>query len=159
MKRILVFSDSHGYTENVNNIAELIDQVDYVYFLGDGYGDVQDLLYAYPNKVEAVIGNCDHYFDAPVTIINKVENVTFLLTHGHAFHVKYGYEEMVYAAKRKKVDCVLFGHTHSVLDDVYDGVRLINPGSLGNYFNGTYCILTIADKNIQVESINLLQNS
>jgi len=149
MKKILVLSDTHGYKKGVDKLLENVDFFDYVYFLGDGYGDIEDYIYAYPNKVEGVLGNCDRYFDGPSVIINKVEDVTFLLTHGHDYHVKYGYETLAHLSNTKGVNCALFGHTHIPTDVLQDGVRLINPGSLGSaYYKGTYSIITVNGSDI-----------
>ena len=156
MKKILVFSDSHGYKQGVDLLFQRIDEFDYVYFLGDGYGDVIDYQYAFPDKVEAVTGNGDRYFDIPSVIINKVEGITFLLTHGNEYHVKDTYQLLLYTAKAKNVDCVLFGHTHFATDFYEDNVRFINPGALGSaYFKGTYSIITVNGENLVHEKHNV----
>ncbi|MBQ7653411.1 MAG: metallophosphoesterase [Clostridia bacterium] len=162
MKKILVFSDSHGYKEGVDLLFNRIDEFDYVYFLGDGYGDVEDYRNAFPDKVEAVLGNCDRYFDGTTAIVNKVEGVTFLLTHGHEYHVKHTYDLLLYTAEKKNADCVLFGHTHYPADFYQENVRFINPGALGNaYFRGTYAVLTVNGENLVHEQFDLadLQDS
>ncbi len=48
MKRILLFSDSHGNRGAVAKIFERIDEFDKIVFAGDGDMDIEDYFYSYP---------------------------------------------------------------------------------------------------------------
>ena len=54
-------------------------------------------------------------------------------------------------AKEGGYDVVIFGHIHRPVDDVVDGIRMINPGSClhnRNYLHPTYCVMNINDEGI-----------
>lgn len=151
MKRILLISDSHGRISRVDKLFERIDAFDYVFFLGDGAEDFRLYSYAYPAKVEIIKGNCDHFYsDYPPLIVTTVEEVTFLLTHGHNYHVKQGLELLKEEAQRKGADVVCFGHTHKMIDKEIDGIRFINPGSLGYGSEKSYIVLEVNKKNLKI---------
>ena len=62
MKKIVVMSDSHGYHQMINRVKELEPDGDYY-----------------------VKGNNDWYSDFPNQIKFKVEDLNFLVAHGHRF--------------------------------------------------------------------------
>ena len=68
-----------------------------------------------------------------------------MLTHGHSERVKNGLIPLLVEAQVKKVQVVLFGHTHVPLIVEDSGVLLVNPGTAASYYceKGTYAILTI----------------
>ena len=68
-------------------------------------------------------------------------------THGHRYHVKFGYQRLEYAAREVGAQVVLFGHTHVPYCEQYDGLWLLNPGACGGQ-NGSYGLVIIEDKNI-----------
>jgi putative phosphoesterase len=130
MKKILVFSDSHG---NVDNMVQAVKQStpDMIVHLGDGWNDATKLHGMFPKiPMERVPGNCD-YQDEPLEKILYVEDRKILLCHGHLYFVKTGYLPLELAAREKGVDMALFGHTHRVFYDLHNGVALFNPGSIG----------------------------
>ena len=84
MKNIVVISDSHGMLPRDDEFWQILDEADYIFHLGDGIKDIDKLKTVYKDKVEYVQGNCDTYDAEPFKLV-KVEDVTFLLTHGHKF--------------------------------------------------------------------------
>ena len=63
--KILVFSDSHGSAYKMEE-AVRAENPDFVFFLGDGEGDLHVLTNAFPQlPVQAVRGNCDLYSSLP----------------------------------------------------------------------------------------------
>ncbi len=151
MKRILLISDSHGNATEIDELFEKISSFDYVFFLGDGIEDVRLYQYAYPSKVEIVKGNCDYYYsDYPTLVVTTVEQITFLLTHGHCYHVKYGLDLLREEAERKNARVVCFGHTHQALDKEIDGIRFINPGSIGYGKEKSYLVLEVNEKKLKI---------
>ena len=90
-----------------------------------------------------VKGNCDFGSSLPVVEEFCVDGVRFMATHGHIYNVKYGLFDIDRAAREKKVDVVLYGHTHVAMDVVRDGIRFFNPGSLG--FGGTFGVIEVKD--------------
>lgn len=146
---ILVFSDSHGHSNNmVQAISRQTDTPNAVVFLGDGLRDI-----AYTSlgsaRLITVCGNCDRSAvftdDAPIEQTVILANKKIFITHGHKYFVKSGYDALIEAAVKNDADIVLFGHTHSPCDEYLPvesrccGVVLskplfiMNPGSIGNY--------------------------
>lgn len=83
------------------------------------------------DSITAVLGNIDpRSFDLPVVETLAVEDVTFVVTHGSG--PRRGYESRVAETVRETggAEAIgIAGHTHEVLDEVVDGVRLLNPGT------------------------------
>ncbi|QIB75893.1 metallophosphoesterase family protein [Halogeometricum borinquense] len=136
--QLAVVSDTHipSRAERIPDwVAERIRAADHVVHAGDF-----DSLDAYDRVVElaggaanltAVAGNIDpRSFDLPEVTTFDVEAVRFVVTHGSG--PRAGYRDRVAATVHEVADSDaigISGHTHEVLDDVVDGVRLLNPGS------------------------------
>ena len=130
MKKIMVFSDSHGYLENMITAIET-HSPDMVIHLGDCYADGQTLKRIFPElTIEQVPGNCDYHEEALERIL-IIEGKRILICHGHTYHVKSGYLNIQYAALEKQADAVLFGHTHQAHYGCHNGLVMLNPGTVG----------------------------
>ena len=58
--RILVISDSHGNTRNIERAVESQPEANIIIHLGDGADDIVDLEFVYRDKqFYQVAGNCD----------------------------------------------------------------------------------------------------
>ena len=96
-----------------------------------------------------VLGNCDFasmHPGAQFEGVFSVENRRIFYTHGHKYNVKTGYEYIVSNAKFNKADVVLYGHSHIAVFQEFNGVTVINPGSLSfprDGSNGTYAVLKV----------------
>jgi putative phosphoesterase len=140
-KKILVISDVHGnrsklkqvFTWVMNN-AVYDSVIRDVIFLGDGILDL------YPAAEETgfycnlnpVRGNNDYGSEIPEAAVYKFEGHKFFLCHGHRYALYNGYNTLINAAKNAGADTALFGHLHMPYDKRTNGIRLINPGSIGN---------------------------
>ncbi|MCR4436482.1 MAG: metallophosphoesterase [Clostridiales bacterium] len=129
--KILLFSDSHGYTRNMERAIAGNPGVDMIIHLGDYVKDVlkimdqrRDLRYEY------VRGNNDWAQDYPLEKTLHIEGRKIFITHGHIYRVKYGYDMLVDKGKSLGADAVFFGHTHSPEELHSDGMLLLNPGSI-----------------------------
>lgn len=130
MKRILVFSDSHGYLDHMREILKN-ETPDMVVHLGDCVKDVYAIKQDFPEiPIEFVKGNCD-LAQEPVEKILLIEGKKVMICHGHTYHVKSDYLNVEYAAKEKQADAVLFGHTHKAFYNNNNGPVMLNPGSIG----------------------------
>ena len=130
MKRILVFSDSHGYLDHIREILKK-EQPDMIIHLGDCVRDVYELQREFPeHTIEYVKGNCDIVRE-PEEKILLIEGKRILICHGHTYNVKSGYLNIEYGAKEKQADAVLFGHTHQAFYNHHNGLVMLNPGSIG----------------------------
>lgn len=159
--KILVFSDTHGFTELMEEAISTHMKnggVDYFVHLGDGTRDFDVVTSRYPHVPKiAVAGNHEEFsasfldrggldFQRKFT----VGGVTFLAVHGHKLHVKSGIQQAVDHGIREGADVLLYGHTHERADVTLDGsedgfIRVINPGASGKWYNASYALLNVVD--------------
>lgn len=104
---------------------------DQVIHLGDLQEDAEELTYVYPRlPVCMVPGNCDGWTMEPLKKQITLAGKKVLLSHGHLWGVKKGYEAAVADARSVGADILLFGHTHkSLCQQLEDGLWMLNPGA------------------------------
>lgn len=125
LKRIIIFSDTHG---DIDKCIKILDRIpcDMIIHLGDLVKDAENLKFIYDTiPVEYVRGNND-FTNTPGDKVVEFENIKLFLTHGHY----YKRDTLVKLAKDENCMFALFGHTHQSLYEKQDGVYLLNPGSL-----------------------------
>ena len=148
MTRVLLLSDSHG---NVRNMMLAVEESkpDLILHMGDCYKDAGALQEEYPDiPMKRVLGNCD-WDDGPAEELFELEGKKIWICHGHAYCVKSSLLSLQYAAREKGADIVIFGHTHHLFYDAYDGLFVINPGSIGAPPPGipaSYALLTLEEE-------------
>ncbi len=143
--KILVISDSHGNTRNIERALESQPEAKTVIHLGDGADDITDLEFVYADRqFYQVAGNCDWGSALPLAGELKIQGKTIFFVHGHEYRVKTDLQQIKLEARKRKADVVLFGHTHLPVTEYDDGLYLLNPGSLQNA-GGTYGVLDITD--------------
>lgn len=142
-------SDSHRATGNLFEIVEKhIKATDLFIFLGDGENDFDDVLALYPDlKYERVSGNCDWYSTYPLYKSITAQGKKIFFSHGHPFHVKFGYDEIIRAARAENADICLFGHTHNQYTNYDDGLYIMNPGAVRD---GKYGMIDITKSGIML---------
>lgn len=139
MKKILIFSDTHGYTDPCINIINKAGKVDAIIHAGDYTRDAEDLEYIFPEiPMYYVKGNNDLFSRAPAHMTVVIDGVRIFVTHGHEQGVKY---ESAFQTLRKKAmaaepQLIVFGHTHIPYSSYDGGVIMLNPGSIR--FSKTY---------------------
>lgn len=124
--RVLILSDSHGLTDEVEDIKRR-HQLKYMIHCGDSELD--------SNAVEMegffkVAGNCDYDSGYPDQETFTIGGLTFLITHGHLYHVKTNLMSLAYRAKEVGAQVICFGHTHVAGAQRIDKQLFINPGSI-----------------------------
>jgi len=134
MKTIVVFSDSHGFPLP-NKLVEVARESDCVFFLGDGISGLGDILLN--DGFHAVQGNCDAYHGFADEELVQVENVKFLLTHGHKYRVKHDKLPLLLRAQELGANVALYGHTHFAEEVEESGVLFLNPGAISSPLIGT----------------------
>ncbi|MGI6486086.1 MAG: metallophosphoesterase [Thermoanaerobacterales bacterium] len=145
---IAVLSDTHGYLHYAEQVLKQLNGIDLLLHAGDFVSDARKLKKTLGCNILCVSGNCDFCAMEPKERIVEFEGVNILITHGHMYKVKYGYERLLKRAKEVSAKIVVFGHTHKSENVTIDNVLLLNPGSTvfprdgGNY---TYAILNIKD--------------
>lgn len=106
------------------------EKPDLVLHLGDHLQDAQRLSGYYPKlPLVAVPGNCDGWTSDPLKRQLTLEGHTLLMSHGHLWQVKSGYDAAIWEARQARADILLFGHTHSAYCEYLDGLWVMNPGT------------------------------
>ena len=143
--KYLIISDIHGSYYYLNKALKVFrkEKCNKILILGDVlyHGPRNDLPKQYApkkiipllnelkDKIICVRGNCDAEVDQmvlnfPIRKGKEIDdNIVAYLTHGHKINPQSPY-------KKKKVDVVLFGHSHIHEITNVDGVTYINPGSI-----------------------------
>ena len=145
--KCVIASDIHGSATWCESLMRVIEreQPDTVVLLGDllyhgprnplpdGYDParVADMLNSIAPRIVAVRGNCDSEVDQMVLDFPCMADSALVVdgdtrlfcTHGHVFAPD---------APPKLVEGSVFlsGHTHVKTDEVRDGIRFVNPGSV-----------------------------
>lgn len=127
MKTILIFSDSHGSTNDMHRIVQA-GQWDMVFHLGDCYDDMLELKECYDIPIYGVPGNVD-LVKAQGILSLEVEGFNICLCHGDQFSVKSSLDYIRQYATKAQVDIILFGHSHIAYMEENDYL-LMNPGSI-----------------------------
>ena len=128
VKRILLLSDSHGWSlEGILLKAESMGPIDAVFHAGDGCRDLDRYASQLPD-IYQVSGNCD-FFPAAQELTFDLFGKRFLLCHGHHYSVKSTLSLLEDRAREVKADCVVFGHTHRVCNEYRNGTLFLNPGA------------------------------
>lgn len=129
---IAVISDSHGNSNSISKVKEYIEKADALLFLGDGENDIKEIAKGFKGEVYTVKGNCDISNNSPEERIVEISGKRIFMCHGHRYGVKYGYNSIYYRGKELNVDIVVFGHSHIPMIEEYDGLILMNPGSISH---------------------------
>ena len=128
--KILIVSDTHGRNNGYLDLLEQSEKMDMVIHCGDVEGSEYLISESSGCKTVIVQGNNDYFSDLPREMIVKLGKYKALVTHGHAYYVNMGYEHLVREAKKRKVDMVIYGHTHRPVITEENGIKVLNPGSL-----------------------------
>lgn len=144
MSKVLVISDSHGLTEELEVIRERhLKEVDLMIHCGDSQLMPDDKAIS---GYLTVMGNCDFGGGYPMETIFEAAGRKFFITHGHRYSVKSTLMKLKYKAQELKADIVCFGHSHVLGAEVIDGILFLNPGSIRlprERFEKTYVILEL----------------
>lgn len=157
MRRYLVISDSHGDVGAVYRALAAQPEAEAVLHLGDGAADLTAVSSAFPQLAfYQVRGNGDFASDAagiPYAREECLGGKRFFLTHGHLYGVKSDPLRVIYAARERGADVLLYGHTHLPLTDYEDGLHILNPGSLRA--SGTYGVVDLSDAGVVLNIIGV----
>ncbi|SFM06376.1 hypothetical protein SAMN04487943_10775 [Gracilibacillus orientalis] len=147
MPKILILSDSHGWTSEVTEIkARYENEVDAMIHCGDSELDLDSKELT---GFKAVQGNMDMDFHLPEEIDFKVGKLHFFVTHGHLFQIKTTLMPASYRAEELGANIICFGHSHVAGAEKVKDQLFINPGSIRqprSAHPGSYAILTADEK-------------
>ena len=154
--KIVVTSDNHGLKKELNVIRQLHSDYDAFIHCGDSEMTNHEL-----SGWASVAGNNDYYADLPESRIVNVNGFKIFVTHSHLVSYFKRIDRLVSLAKNNECQMVCFGHSHVFMDEIKDGIHLVNPGSMRYNRDATppcYAIITIDDdnySNVSVKRINL----
>lgn len=156
--KLLIASDIHGSAYWCRKLMETIEseQPDRIILLGDllYHGPRNDLpkdyapkevipmLSSLKEKILAVRGNCEAEVDQMVLpfpcmadyALLEADGLTFYLTHGHLHNPDR-------LPPLQPGTVFLSGHTHIKMDEIRNGVRCLNPGSVSIPKDGSHSFL------------------
>lgn len=155
--KIAVVSDTHGSEINILEFINKIGRIDMIIHLGDCVDDVRFIRRHYNGKIISVRGNCEDIAREPLVINEVIENIRFIICHGHSFGVKKSIMGYLYKALENEAKIALFGHTHIEAIEDIEGVLLINPGSLSRSLGkgNSYCVIEIDGSEIHSNIVYL----
>ena len=146
--KICVVSDNHGTMQPIRDLPMIEKDADYFLHCGDSREPVRSC-----GPYAQVRGNND-YYDVPVQKVLEIGDHRIFMTHGTRL-VYYGnYIYLAKEAKKHHCDIALFGHTHMYADELLEGVRCLNPGSIWHNRDGRppgYMIVTLNGQEITAE--------
>ena len=125
-----------------------------VIHLGDVMPDAEEAAEHYPQLPFCMVpGNCDGWvLSTPVKKQITLGGKSILLSHGHRWGVKSGYDAAIADARAVGADILLFGHTHiPLLEQLEDGLWMMNPGPA----RSSYGLIEIEDGHISCTLLNV----
>ncbi|MEH7116601.1 metallophosphoesterase [Neobacillus vireti] len=156
MSKVLIVSDSHGLTRELEIIRERhLDEVDVMIHCGDSELMPTDKSIS---GYLTVRGNCDFGAEYPLETTVEAAGRKFFITHGHRYSVKSTLMNLKYKAEEVRADIVCFGHSHVMGAEVVAGTLFINPGSIRlprERFEKTYVILDLQPDKIHMSVFEL----
>ena len=157
--KFVIASDIHGSAYWCGKLVELIEkeQPDKILLLGDllYHGPRNDLpkdyapkqvipmLSQYKDRIVAVRGNCEAEVDQMVLPFSCLAEYTMLVVDGVTFYLTHGHHASPDQLPPLEAGSIfLSGHTHVKMDEVRNGIRCVNPGSVSIPKDGSHsCIV------------------
>lgn len=133
--KILIVSDTHRRDGNLQTVIEKTAPFDMLIHLGDAEGSEDRIGHWCKEQnencqVHMILGNNDFFSQLDREKEITIGKYRAFLTHGHFYSVSVGTERLVDEGADRKVDIVMFGHTHKPYLEYKRGVTVLNPGSL-----------------------------
>ena len=156
--KLIIASDIHGSAFWCRKLMEQIESEnpDKVILLGDllYHGPRNDLpreyapkqvipmLSSIKEKIIAVRGNCEAEVDQMVLPFPCMADYAQLLVDGKTFYLAHGHHASPdHLPPLEDGSIFLSGHTHVKLDEMRNGIRCLNPGSVSIPKDGSHSIL------------------
>ena len=135
--KVLIVSDTHRKDDNLERIIEEEAPFDMLIHLGDAEGS-EHAIATWVNEdcdLEIILGNNDFFSCLDKEKELMIGRYKVLLTHGHYYNVSLGVERLEQEARDRRLDIVMYGHTHRPFYEVEkkEGDKdliVLNPGSL-----------------------------
>lgn len=128
--RVLIVSDTHGDTGNLDRVLEKELPVDALVHCGDVGQDEDYIRQRAECPCYIIAGNNDWSLELDRELRTTLDGYRVWITHGHQYGVSAGTEYLQKAGRERGADIVMFGHIHTpVLEEIPEMV-ILNPGSL-----------------------------
>ena len=128
--KILVVSDTHGHTKNLERVLEKVGDIDLFIHCGDLEGGEDYIRALVDVPCYMVAGNNDWGTELNREMEISVDDYRIWITHGNNYGASMGPERLLEEAAARNVDVVMYGHTHRPLIEYQDNIVIVNPGSL-----------------------------
>ena len=128
--KILVVSDTHGHTKNLERVLEKVGDIDLFIHCGDLEGGEDYIRALVDVPCYMVAGNNDWFSDLQREMEISVDDYRIWITHGNNYGASMGPERLLEEAAARNVDVVMYGHTHRPLIEYQDNIVIVNPWSL-----------------------------
>lgn len=163
--KFAVIADIH---DNLVNLKKCLDwcrvnAIESVICCGDlANAETLDFLARnFSGRIHLLMGNCDNYADE---LVLGYPNIRYYDRKGGAFSVdgkEVGLCHEPYHIKHlfhlRKFDLIFYGHTHKPWESKENGVRLINPGTLGGMFQkATFAVWDSLDNSLELKILEIL---
>ena len=156
--KLLIASDIHGSAFWCGKLMDVMEEFapEYLILLGDllYHGPRNDLprdyapkqvipmLSKYADRIIAVRGNCEAEVDQMVLPFPCMADFSQLLVDGKVLYLTHGHHHNHdNLPPLKEGSLFLSGHTHVKLDEVRNGIRCLNPGSVSIPKDGSHSCL------------------
>ena len=153
--KFVIASDLHGSAFWCGKLMEVIEkeQPDQILLLGDllYHGPRNDLprdyapkqvipmLSQHKERILAVRGNCEAEVDQMVLPFSCMAEYAVVVADGVKFYLTHGHHANPDALPPLEAGSIfLCGHTHVKLDEVRNGIRCVNPGSVSIPKDGSH---------------------
>lgn len=145
--QVVVMSDNHGMEMALKRVFDRYRDDEETVFVHCG-----DSEFPYQSEIfegcYRVTGNCDYDSEYPEFVTFEVGGVPFYVTHGHRQYVNAGVDRLAKEAATHGAKIALYGHTHKLYEETYDGVLCVNSGSVSyprGYYQTipTYAVFTV----------------
>jgi len=128
--KVLIVSDTHGYIKNLKKVLKNISPIDHLIHLGDIEGSEDYIESIAGCPVHMISGNNDFLSNLSKEDEFWLGKYHILITHGHYYGVSIGTEGLKEEGRARRMDIVMFGHTHKPMIERDDDIIVLNPGSL-----------------------------
>ena len=128
--KILIVSDTHRAHNTLTEVVEHEKPLDMMIHLGDVEGGEYYIDSLVTCPVHMIGGNNDYFTSLPREQEFLIGKYRTFITHGHKYCVSIGEDMLKNAARQKKADIVMYGHTHVPVVREEDGLVILNPGSI-----------------------------
>ena len=160
--KLVIASDIHGSAFWCGKLLEVAEkeQPDHLILLGDilYHGPRNDLprdyapkqvipmLEAWKEKILCVRGNCEAEVDQMVLSFPCLAEYSVLMEDGKTWYLTHGHHKNPQDLPALPGGSIfLYGHTHVKFDQVVNGIRCLNPGSVSIPKDGSHSCMVYED--------------